>query len=1020
MSSWTAPDWWVDFDAPHFLLLLLIVLPAVWLIGRRSLHALSTWRSRSAMGLRLAVATMLVVALAEPNWLTLVRRLTVLFLVDASDSIQRDELDHALAYVNAASRQRDRQRGDRAGVVVFGRDATVEVPPIDQPWQLAEIESVYDPRFTNLEAAMQQAAATFPADSSKRVVILSDGNENRGRARQQAAQLHGAGIGIDCVPISYERQGDVMVEKIAVPADIRQGTPFSLRVVLENLTPDRKVLGKLRITRELGGAQQLVANEPIMLDPGKRVFSITQELDDAGMATYEARFLPDDPAYDARSENNVASGFCRVSGQGHVLVIEDVALPGRFDNFVELLRNNDIKVTVRDTRRPFDHLADLQQFDTVVLADVARVAGDGPADLTQITDRQIHDLVQNTEHFGCGLVVLGGPNSFGAGGWANTELEKALPVDFQIDSAKVEAVGALVLVIDSSGSMSGPKIAWSKAAAIAASQMLGKRDYLGVVSFDSEARWIVPVQRNGTPLRTQARIDRLGAGGGTNMMPALEQAYRAIHGANASLKHVVVLTDGQTPKEGYQSLVTTMRGRGITTTGVAIGNDADRVLLSDIGRRGGGRFYHVLSPNAIPRIFMREARRVAMPLIFEDRGGIPIQIVTSGELLSGIAAPPPSVTGYVLTTVKQDPLVEVLLSTPRQPRPNSTILASWQYGLGRAIALTTDAGERWAADWPAWSDYEKFMLQLVRWSMRNHQLNDQLAMTAEVRDGAIEIVVNAMDRDDAHWNYLNFAGTVVLPSGEPQSVVLSQVAPGRYVANVPADAPGNYFLAISGGGRAAPLRAAVNVAPTAESRDLASYDGFLAELAEGTPKGGQPGRLIQAPGGIADTEGLLRTNVFRPDLAPAQNRETMWPAVLLIASVVFVGDVFCRRVLIGFEWLPALVVWVNERLRFGEVGPASSGQPIERLKRSKSHAVARYDASRGAMRFEPTVETARSPETTSAVTARSVTDAQAESESLGASAASPDISDDESTPAGFTSRLLEAKRRAHEPRRPRD
>jgi uncharacterized membrane protein len=789
---------------------------------------------------------------------------------------------------------------------------------------------------------------------------------------------------------------------VAVPADVRRNTPFSVRIVLENLRPDRTVPGKLRITRTFGGRRELITEEPIELEPGKRSFSLAQELKESGISTYEASYVPDNRANDVHSENNVASGFVRVEGQGHVLVIEDAALAGRFDAFVDLLRRNEVEVTVRDTRRPFDNLADLQQFDCVVLADVARVAGEGTEDLTQFSDSQIHDLVQNTEHLGCGLIVLGGPNSYGAGGWAKTELEKALPVDFDIENAKVDAVGALMLVIDSSGSMSGPKIAWSKAAAIAATKMMGKRDYLGIVSFDSQPHWIVPMQRNGVPTRSLARIDRLGAGGGTNMMPALEQAYREIQKVPASLKHVVVLTDGQTPKEGYASLVSRMRQQEITTTGVAVGGDADRMLLADIARRGGGKFYQVLSPRAIPRIFMREARRVAMPLVFEDMNGITIRRGSESEVLTGIDAPPPPTTGYVLTTLKEDPLVEVLLSTPRQVPPNSAILATWQFGLGRSAALTTDIGERWATSWPAWGDYEKMMLQLVRWCMRGHDMNDQLAMTADAKDGAIDVVINALGQDDAHANYLNLIGTAILPDGKTQNFPLEQVAPGRYAAKLPAGEPGNYFLAVSGGGRSAPLRAAINVPATAELDDLFSYDGFLAELAEGKPRGGEPGRMIQARRGIADTAGLLQTNVFRSGLAPARSRDAIWPVVVLIASALFFGDVACRRVVFSFDWLPRMGRML---LRKGAVSSAAGSQHMERLKQTKAGATARFEQFRDAVP-DPILQQIRdsSTSTTTKLSTPVATNADRPT--------NPGEDADESSE--FTARLLKAKQRVHD------
>ena len=997
-------NWSVDFDSPGYLLLL-VLLPLFWFFGRRSLAALGPWRQRAALFLRLAVATLVILALAEPNWLTLMHRLTVLFVVDASDSVRREELDSALKYVNAAAEQRDASRGDRAGVVVFGRNPAVEVPPVNHPWKLAHVESQYDAQFTNLESALQLAEATLPQDTGRRVVVVSDGNENVGQALPQATRMQAAGIGFDCVPISYERQGEIVVEKTVAPTDVRRNTPFTLGVVLNNLS-DHAATGKVVITRELGGTKQVVTEEPITLEPGKRVLTLRQELTETGMTTYESRFVPDHPADDAHAQNNLATAFCRVGGNGRILLIEDATQLGRFDAFVRLLRENEMEVTVRDSRRPFDSLTDLQEFDCVVLADVARVGGDGPTDLTQFSDRQIHELVQNTEHFGCGLVVLGGPNSYGAGGWANTELEKALPVDFQIQSAKVNAVGALMLVIDSSGSMSGEKIAWSKAAAIAASQMLGERDFVGIVTFDSEAHWIVPLQRNSSKQRTKARIDRLGAAGGTDLMPALTQTYRAIQGVDASLKHVVVLTDGQMPKDKYASLVASMREKGITTTGVAIGRDADRVLLADIGRRGGGKFYQVLSPNAIPKIFMREARRVAMPLVFEDRSGISTQIAAPNEVLSGIQSPPPPIGGYVLTTVKQAPLVDVLLATPRQPQPNSTILATWQFGLGRSVALTTDIGQRWAADWPKWGNYDKLLLQTIRWSMRSHDASEKFALSTEAHDGSIDVVVNALDRDDASLNFLNLNGTVILPGGTSQSFSLEQKAAGRYVGKVPAGDPGNYYVVVSGVGRSAPLRAAVNVATTAELERLTSYDGFLAQIAEGVPRGGEPGKLIQAPGGIADTQSLLATNVFRPGFTPARSRDAIWPLLLVITSALFLGDVFCRRVLMSFEWLPPLV---NRLMRRPQLATVVSTR-MERLRKSKASATAQYDAADATARYESLATDVAIDATSADASPRTATAHANASTTIEDTA----LVEGDASPTEFTSRLLEAKKRARE------
>jgi Mg-chelatase subunit ChlD len=1006
-------NWSLDFDAPQYLWLL-VLLPFFWLVSRESLHALGTWRRRAALALRMIVATLLVLALAEPNWLELAHRLSVLFVVDGSSSIDQTELHDALAYVNkAVATQRDANRGDRAGVVVFGRDAATEVPPLDAPWQISKVESLVDPRFSNLAGALEMAEAAFPPDSAKRVVIVSDGNENIGNATTQAERMLQAGTGIDVVPIRYQRQGDVVIQRLDAPANLRSGTPFALRVVLDNITgngsDNRATTGKLRITRELGGTRQVVSEEPLTLQHGKQVLTLRQELNESGLSTYEATFIPDDPATDIQSQNNSATAFCQVSGKGRVLLIEDAAAAGQFDSVVELLRRNEIEVTVRDTRRPFDNLADLQQFDAVILADVPRVTGDGADEITQFTDEQIRQLVQNTQHFGCGLIVLGGPNSFGAGGWTNTELEKALPVDFQVDNAKVEAVGALVLVVDSSGSMAGDKIAWAKAASVAAAEMLGRRDYIGVVAFDSEARWIVPLQRNGSASRTRSRIRQLGAGGGTDMMPGLAEGYRAIQGAQASIKHVIALTDGQTNPGAFNQLAAKMRAAGITTSGVAVGPDADRSLLANIAKAGGGKFYYLLDPKAIPRIFMREARRVSMPLVFEDKAGFAVNVVSPDNELSGIDALPP-ITGFVLTTIKQNPLVEVLASTPRQPPPNSTIMAAWTYGLGRAAVLTTDVGQRWATSWPGWANYDKLLLQLVRRSMRSHDANEQLAMSTELREGKIRLVVTALDREDEHVNYLSLSAAAVRPDGMVEEHALEQTAPGRYVATVDASEPGNYFLSVSGGAGTAPLRTAVEVLQTAEFNRLESNEAMLAGLAARTPTDGEPGSVIASPQGLTDPDErlseMLKINVFRPGVAPAVSRSRIWPLVLLAASVIFLGDVFCRRVVFGFGWLSAVLAWLpwHGQRALEEVAP----RPMDRLKHSKATVAANIKA-RAAARLE-LPETAEStakfaaPPSAAAASAAATAPSEAPRGALAADA----------EPTSYTARLLAAKERARQ------
>ena len=273
------------------------------------------------------------------------------------------------------------------------------------------------------------------------------------------------------------------VEKVALPPDIRRNQPFELRVVLNNTAPAdgaaKPVAGHLRIIRKAGERQETLSDQPIKLKPGKRVFSLREEIDEPDFYTYEARFVPDDPNADAISQNNEATAFTHVQGKGQVLLIEDWENPGEFDFLVERLRKEGLEIVVEPSNRLFTSLPELQRYDTVILADVPRTSGEDASDVSSFSDEQIKMLVRNTEELGCGLMMLGGPNSFGAGGWTNTELEKAMPVDFQIKSTKVVPVGALVLNMHASEIPQANY--WQKVIAEEAVKALGPRDYCGLV-----------------------------------------------------------------------------------------------------------------------------------------------------------------------------------------------------------------------------------------------------------------------------------------------------------------------------------------------------------------------------------------------------------------------------------------------------------------------------------------------------------------------------------------------------------
>jgi len=959
----------LPFDSPGYLLLGL-ALPVLWVVSWRNLSGLGPVRRWFALGLRTLIFLLLIGALAEAHLPRSSDRLTVVYLLDQSESIPRAARRQMLDYCRkAVEKHRDERARDRVAVIVFGRQPAVEVTPTDGPLALPErIESMIDAEFSDLEAAMNMAKALFPEDAAKRIVLISDGSENMGDARRAARGMAAAGIGIDVVAVPVGSRIDVAVDKVSLPTDVRRGQPFEPRVVLNNNTQPQagqtgEVKGKLRIVRRTSEQEQVISESPLTLPPGKTVIttSVPETLEKPDFYIYEARFVSDDPAHDTVEKNNRATAYTQVRGHGQVLLIEDSGAKGQFDHLVDVLRQENLVVNRQSTDQLFTSLADLQRYDTVVLANVPRAGGeDEAAGVTSFSDEQIAMLARNTQQFGAGLVMLGGPNSFGAGGWTNTELEKALPVDMQIKNVKISPVGALILAIDRSGSMCGEPLEICKQAAIATIKMLGPQDYVGVIVFDDTPQWAVTLRKNDNPAESIRLVSKVECGGGTDLEPAMRNAYAKLNAVRTGVKHLVILTDAMTPPADFLGMAAKAKSAGITTSSVGAGPGSDVALLRGIAQNGGGKFYAVNNLKTVPRIFMKEARRLAMPLIFE-RMGNPFAVTVENrqhELTQGISVPP-GITGFVQTTVKENPLVEVSMqSTLPASEDNRTILASWTYGLGRSVAFTTDAGEsnqRWAASWKQWPEYRKFFSRMIRWSMRPIDDTGRFLLATDVEDGRIKVVLSAWDDKDRFLNDLPIAGTVVGPDMEPRTMTFQQTAPGRYVGEAPATDAGSYLLAIHPGGGRAPLRSGVSVPYSAEFRDKETNLTLLSELAKLPPTGGATGVLVEDLAEAAEAE-MPAVNSFRHDLAKARSAEPIWPFLAFVCGCLFLADVGVRRVQMSLAWMgpawakvrdrvlrrPAVEVAVPTMARLRSL-KAEVSEGIERRR-----ATARFDVSTAA------------------------------------------------------------------------
>ena len=968
-------DYQLSIDSPWYLLLL-AGIPLLWWFGLRSLSGLGPVRRTAALILRSIVLAALALALAEAQLVRVSDRVTAIYLIDQSLSVPDDQRREMIRYLNESIRRHiDTSKRDRAGVIRFGRDADVEVPPYDDYVPvMPQFEGEIDGEQTDLAGALKFALAMFPHDAAKRVVVITDGNETLGDAQAQAQALIDAGVSIDVVPIHLAPRGEVSVEKVTVSTDVRKGQPFEVRVVLNNDTPQvpgqsAEVPGTLEVYRRAGERVELLAKEPRTLPPGKSVLSLPETIEAPDFYTYEARFIPDDIAADGTQRNNRATAYTHVRGQGSVLLIEDWMHPGEFDELIASLERENLQVTIQQTNQLFTNITDLQRYDTVILANVPRSSGDTADDVTNFSDAQIQMLVTNMQQTGCGIVMLGGPNSFGVGGWANTELEKAMPVDFQIKAAKVAPIGALALIMHAGEMPRGNY--WQRVIGREAIKSLGPQDYCGVLIWGgaSAEQWlwrgtddegnVRGLLRVGPSRRRMlAMLDQMTPQDMPSFDPGMSMAADEFEKLpDASTKHMIIISDGD-PQRPNAGTLPRLRKLGVRVTTVAVTSHGalGSGEMQRIARATKGKYYEVKNARALPKIYQREARRVSRNLIKEDSRGMLPERLYPHEVLKGIGEIPP-VKGYVMSTVKESPLVDVALVSPNPSQQKyATLLASWINGQGRAVVWTSDTGTRWAENWSSWPGYDKLFSQIVRWSMRPLEQSGNFTMATEMKDGKGRIVVTALDENDEFLNHLEMTGIVVNSELASLPVEMRQVSSGRYVGEFNADKAGSYLVSVNPGPGHALIRGGVNVTYSDEYRARTTNEALLRTMAGLVPRGGAAGRVIENPPDQPGLEPLLQFNPFRRDLPVTRHPQDVWHMLVLFGSVVFFMDVFNRRVQLDFSWLPPLVATAKSKL----LRQPATEVPDERIRRlqSRKRQVGDEIERRSAAKFEPDEEEA--------------------------------------------------------------
>ncbi len=908
----------IQFDRPGWLLLVLLVVPVIFMAARGLRRKRGRGRAIASTIARCVLVMLLAMAMARPIWERTGQGTSLIVLLDRSRSIPRAMQDEAVATLQRWTEPSRRGDGDRLAVIGVGEDAvigsmpdsaTLLEPPPHEPGDAA----------TNLAAGMRLAMALLPGDTTARVLVVSDGNETDDSLLAMATLARTNGVPVDVLPLRFTHDQEVLVQQIDAPAHARPGQVIPVRVVLRSIAP---ASGTLYLHRN-GRSIDLSPGEKgdgvrLSLDSGVRAAVFDLPVEQGGPQRFEATWEPASSAGDAIAANNTGVAVTFSSRQGAVLLVTNDTAAAQ--PFLDAMSSAGIHIDVRSPAiMPRDSVA-MSAYDAVVLDNVPR---------WEIDDAQEQHLHAFVHDLGGGLILVGGPTSFGAGGWIGSQLEQAMPIECEPPQTRQLPQGALALIMHSCEMPQGNY--WGQQVASAAVDALSSKDFVGIIEYNwngsalgiNNAAWTLPMQLAGDKQAAMDAVNSLVLGDMQDFESPMQLALDGLLSVPAAQRHAIIISDGD-PQPPTQGLLEAYGEAGVTVSTVMVGGHGtavDRQRMKGVAAATGGRFYEVSDPTLLPRIFIKESQLNARALIQEGPSFQAVAAAVTPGPLRGITTVP-SVQGYVVTAARAG-----LAQTPwiiPTTDAEDPLFAWWHYGIGKSIAFTSDFGSRWARTWPQWEGYAVFWERSIRWAMRGSAPSNMLVNTRIEGDRGI-LDLEAVDADSSFLNFLETRGVVIGPDGNASPVSLQQTGPGRYHAEFPVDAPGAWLANIafrSADGASGSIQAAVAVPYPREFRATSHNAALLHELADRTG-----GRVLQ----IADEQSV---DLFDDTgLEVPRSPRPIWDLLAIIAAAWLVIDVAIRRLWIDRRDMQSLLAPVRE----------TTTASLDALRKVKSVSAPRHD-----------------------------------------------------------------------------
>jgi Ca-activated chloride channel family protein len=615
----------------------------------------------------------IVLALAEPTLTVPQTRMAVAVLVDTSASVAPQDLARASEFASAVDKARGR---NWIRVLPFARSVR-DLEAGEQRGFHLQPTAGEPGRATDLESGIEEAISSLPSGLVPRLVLVSDGKENAGSITRAAWQAQRLGIQIDTVPMEGRPQPSLRLESVTVPTVAFTGEQFPVDL---NISSPSAVAGSVQISAE----GKMLGSNPVKLEKGDNQVRVHASLTAAGALSL--------------------TGVLQTSGLGDI----------RFDRALTLRRPKVLYIsqdpagsetnliqTLASAQFDVDRTADpshgsLADYQLVVLNNL---------DLESLPAARKDELEKFVQQGGGLLVIAGERNVYADNKKVEDALDRTLPA--KLAPPRSPEGTAVVIIIDKSSSMEGKKIELARQAAIGVVENLRPIDLVGVLIFDNSFQWDVPMRRAEDKVLIKRLISGIVPDGGTQIAPALAEAYHKVLPAHATFKHIVLLTDGISEEGDSLDLSKEASTQHVTISTVGLGQDVNRAYLEKIASVANGKSYFLNEPAGLEQIVLKD--------VMEHTGSTAVEktlqpiVAKNTEILDGVGInTAPALKGYVRFISK--PGADTILKIDE----TDPLLVRWQYGLGRAVVFTSDAKSRWAADWVTWKGFDKFWTNTLR------------------------------------------------------------------------------------------------------------------------------------------------------------------------------------------------------------------------------------------------------------------------------------------------------------------